>query len=174
MDWIGWMDGYLILLWHQEHRSRAMLIKINSRGGVLFQFWRTILDPPALKGSAKVVDPKSQRLSSWHKKTKGVELRNPIRKGWCCVVSVIGRRPRTRRAAGGAAAPARTSRPPSQSAADRRTTHNRCSHVRHPPTAPLCVTPAFRAQPFLGSLHCFSPDKMYRQDKVKYKPRDSN
>ena len=26
-DWIGldWMDGYPILLWHQEHRSRAML-----------------------------------------------------------------------------------------------------------------------------------------------------
>ena len=29
LDWMDCMDGYPILLWHQEHRSRAMLKIMN-------------------------------------------------------------------------------------------------------------------------------------------------
>ena len=36
-----------------------------------------------------------------------------------------------------------------------------------------CVTCATASASFSNVFNC-SPDKMYRQDKVKYKPRDSN
>ena len=49
-DWIGldWMDGYPILLWHQEHRSRAMLkiscfLEASQSESITFDTWEWII-----------------------------------------------------------------------------------------------------------------------------------
>ena len=46
--------------------------------------------------------------------------------------------------------------------------------IRRPQLSASLGLARFFIRTIFGRPHCCSPDKMYRQDKVKYKPRDSN
>ena len=84
MDWMGldWM-GYPILLWHQEHRSRAMLIMNADDSRQIadsrHHAQRRAIFQPMLGRSESIYTPKAQHQ---------IEEILP-KKRWLCVVDIV-------------------------------------------------------------------------------------